>query len=43
MRYFIAAVGLIFALAFGQVASAAGNNGWDNGSNGYSYYHQGNG
>jgi hypothetical protein len=43
MRYFIAAFGLMFALAFGQAALAAGNNGWDNGSNGNGYYHLGNG
>ena len=43
MRYFIAALGLAFTLAFGQAAMAAGNNGWDNSSNGYGYYHLGNG
>ena len=42
MRYFIAAVGLAFALAFGP-AAIAGNGGWDNSSNGYGYYHQSNG
>jgi hypothetical protein len=42
MRYLIA-LGLAFALAFGPAAFAAGNSGWDNGSNGYGYYHQGNG
>ena len=41
MRYFIAAVGLVFALAFGQAAMAAGN-GWGTASNGYGYYHESN-
>lgn len=43
MRYFVAAFGLLLALAFGQVASAAGNTGWDSSSNGNGYYHVGNG
>ena len=42
MRYFIAALGLMVALTFGHVASAA-DSGWDNGSNGYGQYHVSNG
>jgi hypothetical protein len=41
MRYFVAAVGLMVALTFGHVALA--DNGWGNASNGYGFYHQGNG
>ena len=41
MRYFVAAVGLTLALAFGQAAVAAGN-GWGNASNGYGNYHESN-
>jgi hypothetical protein len=41
MRYFIAAVGLAFALVIGPTAFAA--NGWGNASNGYGYYHTSNG
>jgi hypothetical protein len=42
MRYFIAAVGLAFALASGSVAFAA-DTGWGNTSNGNGYYHESNG
>ena len=43
MRYFVAALGLMVALTFGHVASAAGNAAWDNSSNGYGQYHVSNG
>ncbi len=43
MRYFIAAIGLAFALAFGPAAIAAPEIGWDNSSNGNGYYHASNG
>lgn len=46
MRYFIAAVGLTFALAFGPAAIAAngsGNSSWGNAANRYGYYHESNG
>lgn len=41
MRYAIAAIGLMVALAFGQAAVAAGN-GWGNAANGHGYYHESN-
>jgi hypothetical protein len=41
MRYFIAAVGLAFALGFGQAAVAA--DGWGTQENGYGQYHVSNG
>ena len=40
MRYLIA-LGLVFTLAFGQVAIAA-DNGWGTAENGNGYYHQSN-
>jgi hypothetical protein len=43
MRYFIAALGLMVALTFGHVASATGNTGWENSSNGDGSYHLSNG
>jgi hypothetical protein len=43
MRYFVAALGLMVALTFGHVASAASNTGWENSSNGDGYYHVSNG
>jgi hypothetical protein len=42
MRYFIAAVGLAFALASGSVAFAA-DDGWSTQTNGYGQYHVSNG
>jgi hypothetical protein len=41
MRYFIAALGLVLALGFSQVASAA--DGWGTQQNGYGQYHVSNG
>ena len=41
MRYFIAALGLVVALGFSQVASAA--DGWGTQNNGYGQYHVSNG
>jgi hypothetical protein len=43
MRYFVAALGLMVALTFGHVASATGNTGWENSSNGDGAYHLSNG
>jgi hypothetical protein len=40
MRYFVAALGLVLALSFSHIASAA--DGWGNAENGYGYYHQSN-
>jgi hypothetical protein len=42
MRYFITIAGLAIALALGPTAFA-GSTDWGNASNGYGYYHEGNG
>ncbi len=41
MRYFVAALALVFALGLGHVAFAA--DGWDTQNNGYGQYHASNG
>jgi hypothetical protein len=41
MRYFVAALALVFALGLGHVAFAA--DGWDTQNNGYGQYHVSNG
>lgn len=41
MRFSVAAVALVLALAFGSTAFAA-DNGWGNAQNGYGYYHEAN-